>query len=92
MKVGRVAELFEISGRGAVVVIDTSYEQLPQDLCLKIGDSVDFRNGTEVTLKSTVTGIEHCDPWTPRQKFAFLLPRDVPKDAVPVGSEVWTTA
>jgi hypothetical protein len=88
MLVGAVANTFEIRGRGLVVATDTPYERLPRDLKLKIGDPVEFRSGGRV-FRARVVGIEHCDLWTPKQLFAFLLPHDVVKADVQVGAEVW---
>ena len=89
MLVGAVADTFKIPGRGLVVATDTPYERLPRDLELRIGDPVEFRSGGRV-FRSYVAGIEHCDPWAPKQLFAFLLPGDVVKADVPIGAEVWT--
>ena len=88
MLVGAVADTFEIRGRGLVVATDTPYGRLPSDLKLKIGDPVEFRSGGCV-FRSRIVGIEHCDPWSPRQLFAFLLPREVVKADVQIGAEVW---
>jgi len=89
MKIGRVAELLELPGRGVAVITDTAFEQLPSELRLKIGDPVELRHAAEV-LRTKVVGIEHCDPWSPKQKFCILLPSDVTKDAITIGSEVWS--
>jgi hypothetical protein len=88
MLVGAVADTFEIRGRGLVVATDRPYERLPRDLKLKIGDPVEFRSSGRV-FRSRVVGIEHWDPWTPKQLFAFLLPREVVKADVQIGAEVW---
>jgi len=90
MLVGKVFDTFDIKGRGLVVATDTTYEQLPRELKLKIGDPVEFRIGGEVVMRSRIVGIEHCDPWSPKHTFAFLVPRDVSKADVPIGSEVWS--
>ncbi len=89
MFLGRVSETFDITGRGVVVAFGTTYEQLPQDVKLKIGDQVEFRTDGVVVLQSRVAGIEHCSPWTPKSIFAFLLPRTVKKQDVPIGADVW---
>jgi hypothetical protein len=88
MLVGAVSDTFDIRGRGLVVATNKPYERLPRDLKLKIGDPVEFRSDGRV-FRSRVVGIEHCDPWTPKQLFAFLLPREVGKADVPIGAEVW---
>ena len=84
-----VAELFTLQGRGVVVVTDKTFEQLGPSIAVKIGDSIEFRKGNEVVLRSSVQGIEHCDPWSPQRPFVFLLPPEVRQDDVPVGSEIW---
>src|SRR4051812_21866772 len=60
MFLGRVSETLDITGRGVVVAFGTTYEQLPQDFKLKIGDPVEFRSDGVVVLQSSVAGIEHC--------------------------------
>ncbi|HWG44582.1 MAG TPA: hypothetical protein VN688_17520 [Gemmataceae bacterium] len=87
MLIGMVSDTFAIKGRGVVVATDTTYEQLPQDLKLKVGDPIELRNNGVVILRTNVAGLA---PWTPKQLFGFLLPRDVSKEDVPVGAEVWT--
>lgn len=89
MLIGKVVETFEIKGRGVVVATDTTYEQLPNELRLKIGDPLELRLNGKVVLSTNVAGIEHCDPWSPKHNFAFLIPRDLTKADVPIGSEVW---
>ena len=90
MFVGKVHDTFEIKGRGVVVATDTTYDQLPRELRLKIGDPIELRVDGKVILRTKVVGIEHCDPWSPEHTFAFLLPRDLSKADVPIGSEVWS--
>jgi len=89
MLVGAVSDTFEIRGRGLVVATDTPYERLPRELKLRIGDPIEFRSGGSI-LRSTVVGIEHSDPWSPKQLFAFLLPHEVVKADIAIGAEVWT--
>ena len=87
-----VMELFQISGRGVVVITDKTYEALPSKLALKIGDTVEFRQDGRTVLQSTVAGIELCSPWSPKRPFAFLLPSAVTKQDVPVGAEIWISS
>jgi hypothetical protein len=61
MLIGRVVDTFEIKGRGVVVAIDTTYEQLPPDLKLKIDDPIELRMNGEVVLRTKIAGIEHCE-------------------------------
>lgn len=68
----------EIEGRGSVVAADVPSERLPRDLKLEIGDPVEFRRGG-CLFRWRVVGVEHCDPLTPEQSLAFLLPPGVVK-------------
>ena len=87
-----VMEIFQLAGRGLVVITDKTYETLPARLALKIGDPVEFRQTSHTLLKTWVTGIEHLDPWSPKHTFAFTLPFEVMKDDIPVGSEIWVSS
>lgn len=90
MFIGRVLETFELKGRGLVIATDTTYAQLERELkVLRKGAAIEIRSG-EISLQTTIAGIELCDPWTPEQLFGFLLPREVRKADVPLGAELWT--
>ena len=85
----KVADHFAIRGRGLIVVTDKTYEQLGPNFVVKIGDPVEFRRDNQVMLRSTVEGIEHCNPWSPNRPFVFSLPPDISKEDVPFGTEIW---
>lgn len=90
MFVGKVLDTFEIKGLGIVVVTNTTYEQLSQELTLTIGYPVELRMNGEVVLQTKIIGIDHGSPWSPMQSLGFLLPGDMNKSDVPIGSEVWS--
>jgi hypothetical protein len=85
----KVTALFEVHGRGVVAITDKTYETLPQGLKLKTGAVIEFRGQGCKPMRTTIVGIEHCDPWSPKHDFAFLLPREVRKSDVPLEAEVW---
>lgn len=85
-----VKEIFEISGRGTVVVTDRTYDALPALPPLRIGDVIDFRVAHHTVLRTVVAGIEHLDPWSPKHLFAVLLPPTITKQQIPLGAEIWT--
>jgi hypothetical protein len=89
MLIGKVSDTFEIKGRGLIVSTDTTVERLHKDLKLKIGDPIEIRVDGVAVLPSKVAGLEMCDPWTAQRSFGFLL-RDLRKDDVPLGAEIWT--
>jgi hypothetical protein len=86
----KVQDLFELAGRGLVVVVDATYEMLPDDLHIKIGTTIRISRAAQEGLIVRVVGLEHCDPWTPARSFAFLLPGTIAKSEIPIGSEVWS--
>jgi protein involved in polysaccharide export with SLBB domain len=82
-----VQEVFQLAER-LVLAVNATYATLPQDFNLKIGDTIRIRRANHEDLTTQVTGIEHCDPWTPRQVFAFSIPNTISKTDVPIGSEI----
>jgi hypothetical protein len=87
-----VVQLFQIGGRGIVVATDKTLETFPQNLQLRIGDEIEFRQNGVILLTTRVAGVEHCDPWSPKHPFAFLLPPDIMKQDIPIGAEIWTSS
>ena len=87
-----VVELFNIKGRGVVVATDKTSESLSSQTTVKIGDEVEFRRDGRIILKTRIIGIEHFDPWTPKQPLAFLVPPDVITGEVEIGAEIWLCA
>jgi len=85
-RIGNVDDLFDLK-HGLVVVVDRPIAQLP--IPVRIGDAVEFHTPRGTALASSVRGIEHADPWTEKRFFAFLLPPEVVRGEVPLGSEVW---
>jgi hypothetical protein len=86
----KVQELFEITGRGLVIVVDVTYAMLPDDLRIKVGTTIRISRAGQDDLVAKVIGLEHCDPWTPAQSFALLLPGTISKGDIPIGSVVWS--
>jgi hypothetical protein len=85
----RVADTFDIRGRGVVVAADRTYQTLDIDMRLLIGDPIEFRSDERNPIRTTVAGIEFLNPWSPTRPFVFLLPREIEKDQIAIGSEVW---
>jgi len=85
----RVEDTFAITGRGVVVI-----PGIPQDgkkYFVRIGDALEVRKPDGQRLLTSVAGIEMVN--SPRKiGIPVLLPRDVQKEDVPIGSELWHTA
>ncbi len=84
----KVMDLFQIPGRGVVVITDKTFEELPRGLGFNIGEPVEIHREGQMVLQTRVVGIEHCDPWSPKRPFAFLLPPEVLKNDIQPGSEI----
>jgi len=86
----KVEDVFDISGRGCVLV-----PVIPNDLDLKIRpkDQIQLRTPDGLVFDSHIASIEFLHGKKPDGsrgcRFAIMLPRDLVKQDVPVGTEVW---
>ena len=83
--ISRIEDTFEITGRGMVLL-----PGIPDDrkkYVVHIGDSLEVRKPDGQHLITTVAGIEMCN--SPKRFIPLLLSKDVRKEDVPVGSELW---
>jgi hypothetical protein len=83
--ISRIEDTFETTGRGMVLI-----PSIPDDgkkYVVQIGDSLEVRKPDGQRLITTVAGIEMCN--SPKRFIPLLLPTDVRKEDVPVGSELW---
>lgn len=82
----RVEDTFALTGRGVVVI-----PGIPQDrkkYFVRIGDSIEIRKPDGQRLLTTVDGIEMAN--SPRKiGISLLLPKEIHKSDVPIGSELW---
>jgi len=83
-----VTDGFQIEGRGCVLIPGVSCE--PGDPVVRVGDRIRLRMPSGGNLDTTVRGIEHIRYAKMPEKIAFavLLPHDITKEDVPVGTEV----
>jgi hypothetical protein len=83
----KVEDVFEISGRGCVVVPASPRAGL--DFQLHAHDSIQLRNPDGRVLDTYIAGIEMlCGPKV-RDCVAFLLPENIAKQDVPRETEIW---
>ena len=84
-----VADVFFLQRRGPVLI-----PGLPTQgpLHLRVGDPIELRRPDGSTRQTTVRGIEMADPPPPggRSHIPILLPDDIVKGDVPIGTEVWS--
>ena len=83
-----VMDRFQIEGRGCVLIPGVSCE--PGDPVVRLGDRIRLRMPTGSDLDTTVRGIEHIRYAKRPEKITFpvLLPENITKNDVPVGTEV----
>lgn len=84
-----VRERFEIEGLGCVVVPGIS-ETWPKNTPIQRGDSIELRKPDGTSLRTRIQSVEICDyKIGERSEVAILLPPEIKKVDVPVGSEIW---
>jgi hypothetical protein len=83
-----VTDRFQIEGRGCVLVPGVSCE--PGDVVLCRGHRIRLHIPGGTHVDTTVRGIEHIRNIKKPEKVTYpvLLPEDITKDDVPVGTEV----
>lgn len=81
-----VLDTFLIRGRGIVLAADV----LPEQIQLTINEPIELRRPDGSSIITKVSGIEYASPPDPNRPLAILLPRDISKEQVPVGTEVWS--
>ena len=79
----KVEDAFAITGRGVVLI-----PGIPQEggRSVKVGDALEIRQPDGRRIITRVAGIEM---GSRIRSAPILLPRDLQKDDVPVGSELW---
>jgi hypothetical protein len=83
----RVAETFDISDRGRIVVSDTKIMDIP--FVLRAGSNIELRLPDGKVMATQIKGLEHSRPFSPYRAYAFLIGDEAEKVPMPAGSEVW---
>ena len=81
-----VVDTFLISGRGLILAADV----LPEQVQLKVNESIELRRQDGSSIITKVVGIEFASPPDANRPLAILLPSDIHKEQVPIGTEVWS--
>lgn len=84
-----VTDRFQIESRGCVLIPGVSCE--PGDPVVRVGDRIRLQMPSGNDFDTTVRGIEHIRYAKMPEKITFpvLLPENITKDEVPVGTEVF---
>jgi len=82
----RIEEMFEIYGRGCVIVPVIAEGA---DFKIRPLDAIQLRTPDGRTLDTHIGSVEFLKPEVGRCRMAILLPTDIQKQDVPKGSDVW---
>ncbi|ADG67493.1 hypothetical protein Plim_1661 [Planctopirus limnophila DSM 3776] len=85
-KLFSIVELFEIPGRGLIVVTDTAIRDVPK---LLVGQKINYRKLNGDLYHSFIRGIEMISPFDSGRSFCFLAEENLTKTDLPIGTEVW---
>ena len=86
--VSKIKDIFHISGRGAVIVLDG--DTWAPDVKLRKNDEIQLRTPDGRTIDTHIVSIEFlCGPKVSNSNTGVLLPSDIRRDQVPATSEIW---
>ena len=81
----KVEAVFQVSGRGTVIV-----PAFVSDLRVRVGSPIQLRNPGGQVRDTLITAVEFLSDLD-KCRLAFMLPRDIAKQDVPEGTEIWLT-
>jgi hypothetical protein len=82
-----IEDRFTVRGRGVVVLPGI----VPQgDERFRVGDTVELRKPDRTNIVTRIGGLEFMSPMPANHAISVLLPNELTKDDVPVGTEVWS--
>jgi translation elongation factor EF-Tu-like GTPase len=82
----KVADAFQIHGRGLVLVP----EKPENDFLIKVGTELELRTPNGRSLKTHITGVESLrESLDKPRRMTILVTRDIGKADVPIGTEIW---
>lgn len=84
--VSKIDDAFNISGRGCIVVPGVPYTFEPSVVA---GTAIEIRNPDGRTIRTQVEAFEMINRGRPMDSAPFLLPRDVTKQDIQIGAEIF---
>lgn len=86
MLFGKVDDVFIINGRGCVVV----FSWLTDNVRVRVKDQIQLRTPDGNLRDTYIAGVETmCGPKVDWSKLGICLPKDIGKQDVPRGTELW---
>jgi hypothetical protein len=84
----RVEDVFEITGRGCVLTPGVS-EATPGDIKVRADDAIELRRPDGSVLHTRIHALEFLDGPGKRSCVPVILPPELTKSDVPIGTEIW---
>jgi hypothetical protein len=84
----KVESTFTVFGRGLVLIP----EEPATDFRIRVGTPIELRTADGRSITTHITGVELLKPSTGRCGMAILITREIGKDEVPLGTEIWYVA
>ena len=82
----KIEHTFLIAGRGLVLTPGINPEGEER---FYMGSAIEIRKPDGTSVLTTISGLELLCP-NPKNTITILLPKSITKDAIPIGSEVWS--
>jgi hypothetical protein len=82
----KIQETFQLQVIGLTVSVDIK----TKDATINAGDEIELRLAENFQLITKVESIPMLKPYNPERPFSFSLPKDINKEDVPIGTEVWS--
>lgn len=82
----KITEVFSLENLGLVVAVDVK----SKDVNLKINESIEVVRPDGSSLKTKIAAIPMLSPYNPERMFSFSLPKQISKEDIPIGTEVWS--
>ena len=87
----KVEDVFEIEGRGCVLVPGIS-DSVPKDVVIRRADPIELRKPDGSVVQTRIEAVEMVDCLDrTKSSVAVVLPLEVSKRDIPVGTEIWLT-
>lgn len=82
----KVGDIFQISGRGVVIIP----RDFAEDFRIRVGDKIQIRIPGGRSINTLVAGVEFAKVEKGPCKMAVLLPKDIKREDVTSDSEIWS--
>jgi len=83
----KITDTFSLESFGLVVAVDAK----SKDVNLTVNENIEVVLPDGSSFKTKVAAIPMLCPYDSERPFSFSFPKDVKKEDIPIGTEVWFT-